>query len=267
NHRYLKLTFKLPEQLQHGESVLEGVVRSRVSRGSLAITVRMRGNGAALSGVINLGILQHYVNDLLRVELPEGVRPTVDLGSVANLPGVCDPPDVDDSVKASQRQVLRQLVEAGIGSLLEMRRTEGQALHEDMLEMCRLLRGEMAVIERYAPLVVEEYHERLKSRVDLLMRKGGFELEVDGLMREVAIYAERCDIREELTRLGAHLDQFVELCDRDEPAGRTLDFLAQELLREANTIASKSNDARIARSVVTIKGLIDRLKEQVQNVE
>ena len=99
------------------------------------------------------------------------------------------------------------------------------------------------------------------------MKGGGFELEAEGLMREVAIFAERCDISEELTRLNAHLDQFAELCDRDVPVGRTLDFLTQELLREANTIASKSNDAVIARRVVEIKGLIDRLKEQVQNVE
>jgi uncharacterized protein (TIGR00255 family) len=86
-------------------------------------------------------------------------------------------------------------------------------------------------------------------------------------MRDVAVFAERCDISEELTRLNAHLEQFAELCDREEAVGRTLDFLTQELLREANTIASKSNDAAIARSVVVIKGLIDRLKEQVQNVE
>ena len=101
----------------------------------------------------------------------------------------------------------------------------------------------------------------------MLMQTGGFELEAEGLMREVAIYAERCDISEEIARLGSHLDQFVTLCDRGDKVGRTLDFVSQEMLREANTIASKSNDAAIARNVVEIKGLIDRLKEQVQNVE
>jgi len=99
------------------------------------------------------------------------------------------------------------------------------------------------------------------------MQTGGFELEADGLMREVAIYAERCDIAEEISRLTSHLDQFEQLCERGEQVGRTLDFLTQELLREANTIASKSNDAEIAQHVVDIKGMIDRLREQVQNVE
>jgi uncharacterized protein (TIGR00255 family) len=129
------------------------------------------------------------------------------------------------------------------------------------------IRREVESVQGRAPMVVDEYHERLKARVGMLMQKGGFELQADGLMREVAIFAERCDIGEEINRLSSHLDQFVELCERGEQVGRTLDFLTQELLREANTIGSKSNDAVIARSVVTVKGLIDRLKEQVQNVE
>ena len=114
---------------------------------------------------------------------------------------------------------------------------------------------------------MNEYHVRLESRVSALMKGGGFELEADALSREVAVFAERCDITEEVTRLQSHLDQFVELCNREEPTGRTLDFLSQELLREANTIGSKSNDATIARHVVEMKTLIDRIKEQVQNVE
>jgi len=122
-------------------------------------------------------------------------------------------------------------------------------------------------IAKRAPGVIDEYHERLRSRVAALMEAGGFELQEDGLIREVAVFAERCDIAEEVTRIESHLMQFDELCARSEPVGRTLDFLTQELLREANTIASKSNDAAIARNIVEVKTIIDRLKEQVQNVE
>jgi len=103
--------------------------------------------------------------------------------------------------------------------------------------------------------------------VAALMRESRVELEAESLTREVAIFAERSDVAEEITRMFSHLEQFEQLCNRGEQVGRTLDFLAQELLREANTIASKSNDAAIARSVVEIKGRVDRLKEQVQNVE
>jgi len=148
-----------------------------------------------------------------------------------------------------------------------MRREEGQALRRDLLGSCDAIRDHLSQIAAQAPKVVDEYHQRLKTRVETLMRAGGFELEAEGLMREVAVFAERCDISEEIARLRSHLDQFTQLCDREDRVGRTLEFLSQEMLREANTVASKSNNADIARSVVEIKGLIDRLKEQVQNVE
>ena len=163
--------------------------------------------------------------------------------------------------------MLTELTNRGLDALMDMRRDEGRSLHDDLLGYCEAVRTRLASIASRAPGVIDEYRERLRSRVASLMQSGGFQLEADGLLREVAVFAERCDISEEITRMGSHLDQFVEVCGRDEQVGRTLDFLAQELLREANTIGSKSNDAAIARSVVEIKGLIDRLKEQVQNVE
>ena len=111
------------------------------------------------------------------------------------------------------------------------------------------------------------YKNRLQTRVDELLADVQLNIEQDALLREVAVFAERCDIAEELIRLRSHLDQFDQLCNGDEYVGRKLDFLAQEMLREANTIGSKANDAAIARNVVEMKGAIDRIKEQVQNVE
>jgi uncharacterized protein (TIGR00255 family) len=164
-------------------------------------------------------------------------------------------------------KTVSELTARAMTALIDMRREEGQALRRDLHESCRAIQGLLREIGERAPFVVAEYHERLRTRVGQLMAMGKFELEADALAREVAIYAERCDIHEELSRLSSHLEQFEQVCDRGENAGRTLDFLTQELLREANTIASKSNDALITRNVVEIKGRIDRLKEQVQNVE
>ncbi len=117
--------------------------------------------------------------------------------------------------------------------------------------------------------MVEEYHQRLRQRIDQLLAKAQLEVSQLDLIKEVAVYAERCDVSEEVQRVKAHLDQVEQILERStsEPIGRTLDFLAQELLREANTIGSKSNDAQISRLIVEIKGAIDRIKEQVQNVE
>jgi uncharacterized protein (TIGR00255 family) len=267
NGRYLKLSIKLPELLQFAESAVDKLLKSRLARGSVTCILRVRSEGVAGAGTINVPALQHYLDQLSKVQLPAGVQAAVDLGTLAALPGVCQPPEVDEEAQQQQLEIIEDLASRALDAVIEMRRSEGQALRGDILDCCAAVRKELAEVTSRAPTVVDEYHERLRSRVEMLMQAGGFELEADGLMRDVAVFAERCDISEELTRLNAHLEQFAELCDREEAVGRTLDFLTQELLREANTIASKSNDAAIARSVVVIKGLIDRLKEQVQNVE
>ena len=267
NHRYLKLSIRLPDPWQFAESAVEKVLRGRLSRGSVTCTLRIGGDGRSVLCPINLAVLQGYVDQLAQAKAPKGVQPTIDLGSVAQLPGVTQAPAFDDEARQRQQGLLERLCGQALDSLVAMRREEGGTLRTALHDTCAGVRERMREVAVRAPLVVQEYHERLRTRVGLLMQGGGFELETEGLMREVAIYAERCDISEELTRLASHLDQFADLCNRAEPVGRTLDFLAQELLREANTIGSKSNDAAIARSIVEVKGLIDRLKEQVQNVE
>ena len=267
NHRYLKLSLKLPEHLQFTETVVDKVVRGRVARGSVSCTLRVRSDDELGLCPVDVVALQKYVDQLARVRLPGDLAVTVDLATVATFPGVIRSPELDEEARQRQSKLVEDLAGRALDALLEMRRGEGRALREALLSCCGDIRARLDEVGKRAPKVIDEYHQRLKSRVSLLLEAGGFELQEEGLMREVAVFAERCDVIEELTRLRSHLDQFTELCDRPEPVGRTLDFLTQELLREANTIASKSNDAAIARSVVEMKATIDRMKEQVQNVE
>jgi uncharacterized protein (TIGR00255 family) len=266
NNRYLKLAIKLPEHLQFAESEIDKLLRSRLARGSVTLTLRLRGE-ALTAAPLDTHLLQQYVNLLSQVRLPGGVQPVVDLAAVAALPGVTGPVNLDDQARQKALHMMTELANRGLDSLLAMRREEGRLLHDDLTTCCDAVRRKLAVVADRAPTVIHEYRDRLQTRVAALMQSGGFELEADALAREVALFAERCDISEEIQRLNSHLDQFHELCGRGEQVGRTMDFLAQEMLREANTIGSKSNDAAIARNVVEIKGLIDRLKEQVQNVE
>ena len=144
-----------------------------------------------------------------------------------------------------------------------------KAMAEELAHHRQLIRNRLEVRLERAPQVIEEYHQRLRSRIAELTARAELPVAEQDLIREVAIFADRADIREEVTRLRAHLDHFEKIVasDDQEPAGRSLDFLSQELLREANTIASKSNDAEINRAIVEVKGAIDRIKEQVQNVE
>lgn len=267
NNRYLKLSVKLPELFQSAEAEIERLLRSRLSRGTVTYMLKARSESPESSVTINLDTMQQYIDRLMQVRLPANVQPHIDLAAIALLPGVADIAQTEDESHKEMIEVLSRLTNQALDALIGMRREEGRVLKADLYASLDGVRKEVIAIQSRAPGVIEEYHERLRNRVGTLMQKGGYELEAEGLMREVAIYAERCDIGEEINRLRSHLDQFVELCERGDQVGRTLDFLTQELLREANTIGSKSNDAVIARSVVTIKGLIDRLKEQVQNVE
>jgi uncharacterized protein (TIGR00255 family) len=265
NNRYFKPSFRLPEYFQRYEAEVDRHLRSRVGRGSIFYTLRLSGD-AATAYQINRTALAQYVAGLREAA---GTEPTarIDLASLLAIPGVCEPPEIDESTLAGQFVVVRKLTDEAIDRLLTMRRTEGQALLLDLRTQCAEIRQRLEQIGARAPGVVDDYARRLGARVQQLLNGSNIELEQDVLAREVAIYAERCDINEEIARMKSHLEQFAALCEGPEEAGRKLEFLAQELLREANTIGSKANDAEIARSVVTIKAAIDRIKEQVQNVE
>ncbi len=267
NNRFLKLSIKLPESMLYLESEIDKTIRKRLARGSVSYSLRVRSEDELVARPLNLGVLQQYAEQLAQLKLAGEIKPTIDLAALVTMPGVYATYDQDDEAKAKTRLVVSGLTKQALTALIEIRGEEGKTLRADLLGHCESMRERLAEVATRAPSVVDEYHERLKTRVSLLMKEGGFELEAEGLAREVAIYAERCDINEELSRLTSHLDQAVQLCDRGDQVGRTLDFLTQEMLREANTIASKSNDSSITMNVVEIKGLIDRLKEQIQNVE
>lgn len=265
NNRYFKASIKLPDPLQYLESEVERLLRDRLGRGSVTYSLRMRSVTGIEAYEINVSALERYVRQLQALA-GLGVNISVELGSTLSLPGVSQPPQLTEEQKAQQWELVRGLTLEVLDKTNQMRRIEGRALREDLLAHCQVILDELEAIGLRAPEVVQEYHRRLSDRVEELMRNGKLSLEADALAREVAIYAERCDISEEIARLGSHIQQFRDLCDSSELAGRKLEFLTQEMLREANTIASKSNDVAIAHGVIEVKASVDRLKEQTANV-
>ncbi|MCK6457447.1 MAG: YicC family protein [Phycisphaerae bacterium] len=265
NNRYFKATIKLPELLQRFESDIEQQLRQRLGRGSVSYSLRIRDAAGSVMAEINVAALQSIV-ERLRGLRADGASVQIDLAALLALPGIVEPPDIDESMAAARQATIRAVTDEAIGRLIEMRRSEGAALRADLAGQCVRIRELVSRVRARSPLVVEDYHRKLRVRVNALLAQGGVELNQDDLVREIAIFAERCDVNEEIARLESHLEQFLQICDRGEEAGRKLDFLAQELLREANTIGSKANDAEIARLIVDTKATIDRIKEQVQNV-
>jgi uncharacterized protein (TIGR00255 family) len=191
----------------------------------------------------------------------------IDLASLLQLPGVCqEPRDESDEIER-HGNAIRSLTGAAITKLQAMRKREGESLFQELMRHIKLIAENLGEISKRAPFVIEDYHKRLSQRVNMLLSKAELKVSEVDLIKEVAVFAERADICEEIQRLTHHLDAFEQSCRSGDHAGRKLDFITQEMLREANTIASKANDAQIARHIVEIKGAIDRLKEQVQNVE
>ncbi len=268
NNRYFKAVIRMPEALSGLEAEIEPAVARRLTRGSVVVSVHYSDVSEEAAAHINTAALRRYVAQLREAAADDGLPTTVDLASLLTLPGVMIDEASEQRLERVRPVVLR-LLDQACERVLSMRAREGATLHEHLHKVRGQIARRLEVVAERAPVVVEQYQGRLQERINALLAESGAAVRDEDLMREVAVYAERSDIAEEITRLQGHLAQFSEIIDADDadPAGRTLDFLAQEMLREANTIASKCLDVEISRHIVEIKGGIDRIKEQVQNVE
>lgn len=267
NNRYFKAQLRLPDMAAFMEGEIERLSRDAIGRGTVSYSLRMKNiSGQALFD-IDENTLKTYVQRLKDLLANDDKYSRIDLASMLSLPGVVQPVIPDDTYIEKMRQVILSLTREALAMLQQSRSEEGRSLTEDLLANLDRIGEQLLTIQSRVEAVVQEYHERLRERIDQLLAKAQLNIDENLLAREVAIFADRSDIAEEVSRLGAHLKQFRECCQAGGPVGRRLDFMTQEMLREANTIASKSADTTIGQSVIEIKCAIDRIKEQVQNVE
>lgn len=269
NNKYFKATIRLPDAFQSLEAEIESRLRERISRGTITVNARCTDASEAAAYDINTKALGHYVDQLSKLPQVASGLLKLDVGSLLQLPGVLQPPPDEEDRLDHARAGFLPLLDKAVESLMAMRQREGKVLVDDLRQHQGIIADRLRIVTDRAPGVVADYQLRLRSRIETMLKEAEASLEPGDLIREIASYAERTDIAEEIKRLGAHLDQFEDLISSQDarPIGRTLDFLTQEMLREANTIASKSPDAAISRATVEIKGAIDRIKEQSQNVE
>ena len=266
NNRYFKISMKLPDSFSEAESEIEKLLRIRLERGSVTLSVRMKVADDQAAYRVNEAVVRRYLEQLRILETDGDPTLRIDLGTLLQLPGCCEPPPLAELVQRTKAGLMA-LISQALDALVEMRAREGEALRDDLLKNCDMLEENLRLAAERAPQVVADYQQRLAGRVKELVDEVKVRIDDEHLAREVAIFAERCDIAEEIARLTGHLDQFRSAVERDGAVGRKLDFIAQEMLREANTIGSKANDAEIARACVEIKTGIDRIKEQVQNAQ
>jgi uncharacterized protein (TIGR00255 family) len=267
NNRYLKTCVRLPETTAFLEEGIDGLLRKNLSRGMVNCVLRLKNAPANVLFDIDETALRVYMGKLSQIASSANTKYPIDIGGLLTLPGIVRPALPDEKKAEQIKKGVLSITQKAIDQLKQMRAAEGVALAADLDSHCKAIKQDLEQIRAHSGVVLQEYQKKLRKRVDELLADAKLKLDEEALAREVAIFADRSDISEEIARLDSHLQQFSESCQADAQAGRRLDFISQEMLREANTIASKAYDTDVIRCVVDIKCRIDRIKEQVQNIE
>lgn len=266
NHRFGEVVVRMPREYMLFEDAIKKAVLEQVSRGRIDVFVTVEKTEQSARTVTldeELAVQLKAAADSLASRL--GLADTIPLADLLRQPGIVTVSETVDSPEELESLLLRSVREA-VQSLLTMRLYEGERLAKDLTHRLSKL-GELGtLLAARSPIVVEEYKERLESRMREALEGRAF-IEDTRLLSEVAVFADRASIAEELVRLQSHLEQFASILLAKEPIGRKLDFLVQEMNREVNTIGSKANDLRIAQHVVEAKSVLEQIREQVQNVE
>ena len=267
NNRYLKTIIKLPELASFLEEDIDKLLRKNISRGTINYMLRLKDASANALFDIDETALLAVLEKLSRAGSSAGINAAIDIGNLLTLPGIIQPA-LPNKEKAGQiKKLVLEISQEALDKLKRMRATEGDYLEADIKKCSMIIEEDLEQIRSRSAIVIKEYADKLKKRVNELLAHAELKIDEGSLAREVAIFAERSDISEEISRLESHLQQFAQCCRGSDQAGRRLDFISQEMLREANTIASKASDTETTRYVVNIKCQIDRIKEQVQNIE
>ncbi len=267
NHRYSDITIKMPRRYSFAEDKVKSKVKETVVRGKTDVSIMVENlteNDLNIS--LNTGIAHQYYDNLQKLSGEFGLEGKITLEFLATLPDVIKSvPDIED-----EEEILKSLlipVEQACKNLDEMRTVEGAKLAEDLIKRGELIRSLTAKISERSPLVVKQYTEKLQSRIAELIGDS-VTVPEDRILLEAAIFADKCSITEELVRLDSHTTQLANIITKsNQPDGKKLDFLVQEMNREANTIGSKANDIEITNLMLNIKAEVEKIREQVQNIQ
>lgn len=268
NNRFFKLQLRTSEVLSRLEPEIEALARQHVRRGSLNMTVYVNREARASDYRLQEVAIASYLEQCRAIAANVGIDAGVTLGQLLALPGVVAESQTEDREPSDElaQETLMAVAEA-LDCLNRMRESEGSHMSTELREQVEKINVLKVTIEEKAPLVIDDYRERLRLRVQQGLSLVGVDVHASDVLRETQIFADKADVREEIVRLRSHTRQFAHLLDEKESQGRKLDFLIQEMFREANTIGSKAGDSEIAQRVVDIKAIIEQMRELVQNAE
>ena len=267
NNRFFKLSLHISEGYSLLESQIDSLLRQSIKRGTVQLNVNIVKEFSSDSISFNSSAMDAYWSALSAWAKKAGVN-AIQPESLLSLPGVIENAN---SNKESNLEDDWLIIESAISEAAEklsaMRSREGEAMKIDLSANISEIRRHLDQIRNLAPNVPKNYASKLTERINSILSEQGVDIDPKDIVREVAIFTDKCDISEEIVRLGSHLDQFDALLESNNAEGRKLDFLTQEMNRETNTIGSKANDLEISRRVIEIKAIIEKIREMVQNVE
>lgn len=265
NNRYLDINIRLPKQIYALEDNIRKYIASRISRGKIDVYINQEKFGDDdISINVDEQLAKAYYDAFIMLRDRFNLKDDIAVSLLAKSPEVITVENKEEDLEKTWEILSRALDEA-LDMFIDMRSREGLKLSRDIQERCAFIHRLVLDIEERSPRVVEEYREKISQRVSEFLKD--IELDQSRLLNEIAFFADKCNITEEIVRLKSHIDQFVNSLLSSEPVGRKLDFLIQEMNRETNTIGSKSNDLYITKLVVEIKSELEKIREQVQNIE
>jgi uncharacterized protein (TIGR00255 family) len=267
NGRFFRLFSKLPPFLTAFEARLEKLVRSQIQRGNIDLYVRYEPIGRGGAATFDASAMDYYRSQLEQLKNKLGVAGDVTLELLASLPGSLRNDDVREEELDRLWPLVDQVAREALERVDEMRQTEGQTLAEDLIARCARITELTAAVRARVPEALHQYAQRLRARINDLLADANADISPPDLAREAALFTERSDISEELSRLDSHIQQFGKTLAEAVDCGRRLEFLAQEMHREANTMGGKANDSELSKLIIDIKAEVDKIKEQVPNVE
>lgn len=266
NNRYLKISVRMPDSVARFEAEIEKLVRSRVTRGSVQLSIRVRFTSGQSEYRIDQDLLRSFQKQLAEIS-GDSTGKSATLGELLSLPGVVSETELPEEFVNSLWPAVEASLKESLDHFDDFRRREGESMRLDLEKQCEVIENEGRQVALLTPQVVTEYRDKILERVRRLIGDASVNISENDVIREVALFADRCDINEEITRLRSHTEQFRRLLNGDTSQGRKLEFIGQEMFREINTIGSKANHVTIALSVVEMKAAIERMREVLQNVE
>ena len=264
NHRYLDINIKIPRQLTYLEEIIKKAISTKIKRGKIDVSISFENNSTEGRNVkINTEIAKMYIEQLRKLAEVENILSDIQVTEITKLPDVLNIniDQDDDTIK----QELLESVSIATDNLIEMKQAEGNKIAEDLIRRINYIEEKILKISELSTGLIEEYVVKLEERIKEILKTDI--IDKSRIAQEVVIYADKTSIEEEITRLKSHIIQFRNLLKEEEPVGKKIDFLIQEMNRETNTIGSKANNLEIVNGVIDIKTELENIREQIQNIE